>query len=466
MESGKVKASELLNRRNTVEEFYSPAVERIKSLTSSCPYPLEPMADLAHVRGGKRLPPNTPYFDNEDGSGIPYVRTCDIRPEAGAIDLSDVVYIDEETHQSIRNYQLQEKDIVISIAGTIGAVGVLKEPLERCNFNENMAKVRVFNPEVSPEYVAAYLDSSFGQAYVQWLTGGAVQAKLSLERIKEIFVPKLPSDKQSEIVSVMADAYRQRGNLLEEIDRSQNSFDDFLRKKLGLETYKIEDKSRFSVKASALKQRHDADFFLPKHFSLQRILKAAGARLLKDIFGFSRETRDPTSTPLEQFEYVDIASVDVHLGIISSTEKITGESAPSRARKLIREGEIVVSSVRPTRGAIAIVPEDYDNQICSTGFAVLKPLNGINPRYLHAILRSSVVREQFGRFATGASYPAITDSLMKEVLIPVTDDKKLQDEIAAESEQRLQDALKKIGEARKILQEAKGKVDSVMLSEN
>lgn len=463
MESGKVKASQLLSRRNTVEEFYSPAVERIKLLTSSCPYPLEAVAKFAHVRGGKRLPPNTPYFDNGDGSGVPYVRTCDIRPEAGSIDLSDVVFIDESTHKAIHNYQLQENDIVISIAGTIGAVGVLRESLDRCNFNENMAKVRVFDSEFLPEYVAAYFDSSFGQAYIQWLTGGAVQAKLSLERIKEILVPKLSSDKQREIIAVMSDAFKQRGHLLEEIDQLQNSFDSFLRSRLGIEDYKIEDESRFSVKVSALKQRHDADFFLPKHFSLQQLLRSAGAKLIKDVFDFSRETHDPSATPLENFNYVDIASINVHLGIISSTETITGETAPSRARKLIREGEIIVSTVRPTRGAIAIIPEEYDSQICSTGFTVLKPRNGAKPRYLHAVLRSSVVRQQFGRFATGASYPAITDSLMKEVLIPVSEDKRIQDEIAGESEQRLQDALKKLNEAGQILQGAKSKVDAIIL---
>lgn len=466
MESGKVKASELLHRRNTVEEFYSPSVRRIKLLASRSHYPLKPVAQFAHVRGGKRLPPATPYIENHDGSGIPYVRTCDIRPESGAIDLSNVVYIDEATHQIIRNYQLQQNDIVISIAGTIGAVGMLRQPLERCNFNENMAKVRVFDAELLPEYVAAYFDSGFGQAYITWSAGGAVQAKLSLERIEQIFVPVLPLEVQRRVAQVMQDVYQERRKLLQTVDRLQQSFDGYLKSKLNIKEENVIDEPRFRVKISSLRQRHDVEFFQPKNYSLQALLKSLGARPLNEVFTYSSETCDPTKNPLETFDYVGIASIDVHLGSITAPMKIVGEFAPSRARRVIRKGNILVSTVRPTRGAIAIVPPELDGQICSTGFAVLEPKDEVEPLFLHSMLRMNVVRQQFGRFATGASYPAIIKTDMNEVLLPFTEDKNLRREISAEANRRFQEASRKIAEADNLLDKAKCAIEKIILGED
>ena len=86
---------------------------------------------------------------------------------------------------------------------------------------------------------------------------------------------------------------------------------------------------------------------------------------------------------------------------------------------MIHEGDIIISTCRPTRGAIAIVPKELDNQICSTGFCVIRAKNGVSNKYLHFILRSAVVKEQFRKFSTGSSYPAILDDDVRKTVIPL-----------------------------------------------
>jgi hypothetical protein len=132
-----------------------------------------------------------------------------------------------------------------------------------------------------------------------------------------------------------------------------------------------------------------------------------------------KDKRDPTRHPDAMFQYIDISSVDVGVGGIARSQELTGAEAPSRARKLVRGYDIIISTCRPTRGAIAVVPEELHGEICSTGFSVIRVRDGINPYYLHYAIRLQSTMEQFRKFSTGSSYPAILDSDVEKTRIPV-----------------------------------------------
>lgn len=131
------------------------------------------------------------------------------------------------------------------------------------------------------------------------------------------------------------------------------------------------------------------------------------------------EQRDPRSKPNEEFSYVDIAGVDNKTKAIIATKRIVGAEAPSRARKIIRKGDIIVSTVRPNLNAVALVPSEFDNQICSTGFAVLRPSAKVTSGYLFAFVRSPFFIDHLVGNTTGANYPAVNDSEVKRVPIAV-----------------------------------------------
>lgn len=164
-------------------------------------------------------------------------------------------------------------------------------------------------------------------------------------------------------------------------------------------------------------QRWDIDYHLPpieiNKFSKDILVE------MKKCSDVITEKRNPTLKPDEIFKYVDISSIDVVTGIIINSQELLGEEAPSRARKVIHEGDIIISTCRPTRGAVAIVPKELDNQICSTGFCVIRAKKGVSNKYLHFILRSAVVKEQFRKFSTGSSYPAILDDDIRKTVIPL-----------------------------------------------
>jgi type I restriction enzyme S subunit len=88
------------------------------------------------------------------------------------------------------------------------------------------------------------------------------------------------------------------------------------------------------------------------------------------------------------FRYIDISSVDNEHKKITDVREIANEEAPSRARQVIRGGDVLVSTVRPELNAVALVPNDLNGAICSTGFCVLRAKQHIlEPEYLFAWVR-------------------------------------------------------------------------------
>ncbi len=119
------------------------------------------------------------------------------------------------------------------------------------------------------------------------------------------------------------------------------------------------------------------------------------------------------------FEYIDLGTVDNERKVITSPAKISTSEAPSRARQLVAAGDVLVSTVRPNLNAVAIVPPSLHGATASTGFTVLRPSDELHGRYLFHWVRSSAFIEDMVRKATGASYPAVSDRIIKKAEIPL-----------------------------------------------
>ena len=122
----------------------------------------------------------------------------------------------------------------------------------------------------------------------------------------------------------------------------------------------------------------------------------------------------------EPFPYIDISSIDPAQKSIRGVVRVLPEEAPSRARQLVRANDVLVSTVRPNLNAVAIVPGPLDGATASTGFSVLRPnLKYIEARYLfHWVQAQEFVRYLASR-ATGASYPAVTERVVRESRLPL-----------------------------------------------
>ena len=139
---------------------------------------------------------------------------------------------------------------------------------------------------------------------------------------------------------------------------------------------------------------------------------------LRDIVEAKTGTRNPTALPDESFTYVDVASVDNNVKAIFGARSLLGLEAPSRARKVIRQGDILVSTIRPNLNAVALVPADLDGQIASTGFCVLRPTDHVLSEYLFYFVQSQSFVSSLCTLVAGAMYPAVSDSQVLDQRIP------------------------------------------------
>ena len=121
-----------------------------------------------------------------------------------------------------------------------------------------------------------------------------------------------------------------------------------------------------------------------------------------------------------EFIYVDLSAVDQDSKTIASPRWLACTDAPSRARQIIRSGDVLVSTVRPNLNAVGRVPVELDGATASTGFCVLRPRSEVaDGAYLFYWVRSPRFVGEMVRRATGASYPAVSDRIVCESKIPL-----------------------------------------------
>ena len=122
----------------------------------------------------------------------------------------------------------------------------------------------------------------------------------------------------------------------------------------------------------------------------------------------------------DEFRYIDLGTVDRVTHSIKDTEVITKGSAPSRAQQVVREGDVLFGTTRPMLKRYCVVPADYNGEVASTGFCVLRvDTDRILTNFLFHLLGTSIFYEYVEANERGASYPAISDKLVKKFRIPV-----------------------------------------------
>ena len=144
---------------------------------------------------------------------------------------------------------------------------------------------------------------------------------------------------------------------------------------------------------------------IPKEWSLKK---------LKYISRVNSLSLSETTKEDYEFNYIDIGNVDIEKGF-NLGEKIRFEKAPSRARRIVRKGNTIVSTVRTYLKAIAYIGDDVEDVIVSTGFAVINPNKEIEPKFLYYLLRSEKFIDRICALSVGVSYPAINSSELSSI---------------------------------------------------
>ena len=138
---------------------------------------------------------------------------------------------------------------------------------------------------------------------------------------------------------------------------------------------------------------------------------------LKHLARINERALPATTDPDRKIRYVDIGSVG-RGELVRRPERMRFADAPSRARRLVRDGDTIVSTVRTYLRAVWPIPGDGDDLVVSTGFAVLTPTE-VDPRYFSWWVLSDTFIEEVVARSVGVSYPAINVSELGDLGVRV-----------------------------------------------
>lgn len=183
--------------------------------------------EIADVKGGKRVPKG--YKLQSTKTNHPYIRVADFN-NYGTIEMSDIQYISNDIFEQIKNYTITDKDLYVSIAGTIGKTGIIPSELNGANLTENACKL-VFKEDINLRFVYLFTLSEIFKKQVEKATKQASQPKLALTRLAEVKI-SIPSITEQQIIVEHLDALSNHVKELEEISRKTAAECDALKQAL------------------------------------------------------------------------------------------------------------------------------------------------------------------------------------------------------------------------------------------
>ncbi len=137
---------------------------------------------------------------------------------------------------------------------------------------------------------------------------------------------------------------------------------------------------------------------------------------LAEIAKVDQHNLRSNTEPEFEFSYISLSNVEPGR-IIGPLERMRFADAPSRARRKVKNGDLLLSTVRPNLMGFARIGEDHDDCIASTGFAVVTPGRSADPSYLFHYLFSHQMKAQFHALVVGSNYPAINSTAVKRLKV-------------------------------------------------
>jgi restriction endonuclease S subunit len=352
---------------------------------------------------------NTAYYNSEV---VKFVKTDNLREDR--IDTSEVHFLSELGNSEIASSELRFDDVIITIIGAteeiIGRAARIHNDLGRANINQNVALIR---SRIPSGYLTVFLNSRYGREQLIWLSRQTGQVNLNCREVEELSVP-LFSDK---FIATIHELNNQRHNLLFDSTHIFTQAEQLLLSELGLQDWKPTRTLTFvrSYSQAAKAGRIDAEYFQPKFDDILGRLSAHPLHNLSQLANQVTETG--TFNESQKYRYIEIGDVNTTNGEVGYTEREVKELPPN-AKIKVKGGELIVSKVRPTRGAIGIIPEDCrNNGVCSSAFVVLS-VPSPTKEVLQVYLRSFIGRTLLEQPCKGTSYPTIDDIDVLRLPIP------------------------------------------------
>lgn len=344
---------------------------------------IKALEDIAKVRSGIAVGKK----NLKDPVRLPYLRVANV--QAGHLDLREIKYIDVERGQ-VERYSLQAGDVLMTEGGDFDKLGrgdVWTGEIAPCLHQNHVFAVRPNQAIVLPAFLAALAASQYGKSYFLSCAKKSTNlASINSSQIKQfpVFLPPLA---EQQVITGILGAW----------DRAIATVEKLI--------------------GNSIAQKRA---LMHRLFSGYRSNQAAAIdwqRLsIADLAYVDAASLGKATPENFQFRYITLADVDT--GAVRETlATYQLSNAPSRARRIVRPGDLLMATVRPNLQGFARVTSAHSDCIASTGFSVLAAKPGVSADYLFHYLFSTDIQDQINAIVTGSSYPAINSSDVERLYV-------------------------------------------------
>ena len=392
---------------------------------------------------------------NEDSLGYPVLRLNEFNYSFIS---SPAKYCNLIDHSTYLDLKLKKGDVLICRTNGnpkyVGKSALVAKDYDYA-FASYLFRIRPDISLISSATLVAFLNSKYGRIEIERYSMVGNQANFSPAKFREINIPILPESVNKDVDSLTYSAY----DKIEQSEKLYASAEEKLLECLGLTDFDINpDTSNVkSFKESFLASgRFDAEYYMPKYEDYKNLICMydGGTDIIANICNIDDSNFKPDAN--KEYRYIELADVGIS-GDITGCSKMFGAVLPSRARRIVHTGDVVISSLEGSIDKCALVTEEYDGALCSTGFYATKS-DSLNSETLLTLFKSLPIQQLITRGCSGAIMSAISKSELETIPLPLIQ-QDVQDEIANLIHKSF--ALRQ--EAKRLLDEAKLTVEKAIL---
>lgn len=333
-----------------------------------------------------------------EGEGILVLRASNI--QNGQLAFEDCVFVNKEVQDK---FLTKEGDILVCArngsAHLVGKSAYIDKEFENVTFGAFMSIVR----SDLDKYLFHFLNSPIFKAQTGLFSTSTIN-QLTVSTLNNMFISIPKTEDEQTAIATYLD--RKTAELDEVIDNKKRLLELYEEEKNAIINQAVTKgiNPNTPMKDSGIEWLGE----IPEHWEVKR---------LKYVASINDEVLPEKMDENYEIEYVEISGVKSGLGIVETSTYYFME-APSRARRIVKDGDVLVSTVRTYLKSIAKVNDPPDNLIASTGFAVIRPRK-IDSDYTGFLFYSEPLIGEIISLSTGVSYPAINSSQIGDISIPI-----------------------------------------------
>jgi restriction endonuclease S subunit len=308
--------------------------------------------------------------------------------------------------------------LIVRSGANVGDIGIVTEKFNKSTFGSYVIKFDLRN-KTNPFFVYVFLKTKYGRNQTVRFRSGTAQPNISIPNLNQILIPILSENFQNNIESL----FKKSGQKIQELYNFYSQAEQLLLSELRLLDWKPKHELAFVKNFSATQEaeRFDAEYFQPKYEEIIEAVRKYKSGF--DELGNLVKIKDKNFMPKdnEQYKYIELANISSNGEINGYTENF-GSELPSRARRKVQKGDLIVSTIEGSLESIALVTEDWKNALCSTGFFVVNS-DKINSETLLVLLKTKVGQLQLKKGCKGTILTAIGKEELFKIVLPKIDPK-------------------------------------------